>query len=136
MTEEGRINRDFHLERLKNHVLGEVSIKLKSMLMGMTSKRRRVIYQAILEYLKNNPSASNKQVWDSFPNDPDEAVQVGEERYSLFRDDDWDLYEVDSGGIKEKLHSISRRVFDRYVTKARDELHITTRRKKRSEKKI
>lgn len=101
---------------------------------GSAPKFRRTIYRAMIDYLRDKPTASNKEVWESLPEGYTEALTVGELGHSVFRDGA-KLYEVDSRGKKDKLHWIGRRKFDDYMTAARDELHISTRRKKRSARK-
>ena len=98
---------------------------------GRHPKRREAIYKAIPEYLETNRAATNNEVWNSFPEGREDTRTVGDLRYSVFRDGA-DCYQNDSGGKTDRLLSINRKVFDGYVTRARDELQISTRRKKRS----
>jgi len=99
---------------------------------GSSEKFRKGIYEAIVDFMKSNREASSQTVWQSFPDSYEEAQSVGEDlRYAVFRDGA-DLYQVDSSGKTNKYLSICRKVFDSYVTKARDEIGISTRRKKRN----
>ncbi len=101
---------------------------------GKHSKRREIIYREILILLKANPPATNNEVWKSFPENKSDAETVGEDlSESVFRDGER-LYQVDSSGKIDRLRSIGRAKFNDYMTKARDELDISTRRKKRQKR--
>jgi hypothetical protein len=98
---------------------------------GKHPKRRDIIYQAIVDHLRKNPSQTNSEVWESFPDNRDMAETVGDNlSYSVFRDFEA-LCQEYSGGKKPKVQCIERRKFDDYMTDAREELKISTRTKKR-----